>query len=117
MTDRIIMYFILRSDLISKLNWPLGAVFTQVAHAASACIWTFKDDQYVLEYMRDIENMHKVTLKIEGEESINNEAKRLSDANIDHRVWVEDGMPVCIAVKPQPRISLKKYLGHLSLYN
>ena len=63
-SERLIMYLILRADLISDLKWPLGAVFTQVAHASTACIWTFKDEPEVKEYMEDIENMHKVTLKV-----------------------------------------------------
>lgn len=59
-----VMYFILRSDLSTTLNWPLGAIFTQIAHAATACIWTFREDKEVVDYMNEMDTMHKVTLKV-----------------------------------------------------
>lgn len=59
-----VMYLILRSDLISLPNWTLGAVFTQIAHASTACLWTFRDDPDVVAYMEDMDHMRKVTLKV-----------------------------------------------------
>lgn len=38
--------------------------FQQVAHAATACIWLYKDDPEVKEYMQNIDSMRKVTLKV-----------------------------------------------------
>lgn len=61
---KLILYLILRSDLISELKWPIGAVFTQIAHAATQIIWTFREDPDVIAYMTDMENMHKVTLRV-----------------------------------------------------
>uniref|UniRef100_A0A914N4G9 peptidyl-tRNA hydrolase n=1 Tax=Meloidogyne incognita TaxID=6306 RepID=A0A914N4G9_MELIC len=115
-SERLIMYLILRADLISDLKWPLGAVFTQIAHAATACIWTFKDDPEVKEYMGNMENMHKVTLKVKDEPELLEQAKKLADAGIQHKIWNEDGMAVCIAIKPQQRQKMKQFIGNLALY-
>jgi len=62
----LVMYLLLREDLISKLKWPLGAVFTQVAHAATACVWTYREDPQVAAYMGEMDSMHKITLKVLG---------------------------------------------------
>ena len=113
---KLILYLILRSDLISELKWPLGAVFTQVAHAATQIIWTFRDDPDVIAYMKDMENMHKVTLRVDNEEVLIAESIKLKNSNIDHRVWIEDNMPVAIAIKPMERELIKPHLKHLSLY-
>ncbi|KAL3116232.1 hypothetical protein niasHT_004403 [Heterodera trifolii] len=116
MTERHVMYLLLRADLLDVLRWPLGAVFTQIAHAATACIWTFREDPEVAAYMTDMDNMHKVTLKVPDEKTLLEHAKRLADEGIGHRVWHEDGMAVCIAVKPMPKQKLKPLLGNLPLY-
>jgi len=112
----LVMYFILRSDLLSDFNWPLGAVFTQIAHSATQCIWTFKDDTDVQRYMGEIASMHKVTLMVPNEASLKAEAEKLYDAEIQHTTWIEDNMPVCIAIKPQSKEKLKTFLRHLPLY-
>ncbi|MFH4982327.1 hypothetical protein AB6A40_009036 [Gnathostoma spinigerum] len=111
-----VMYLILRYDLLSKLQWPLGALVTQAAHAATACLWTYKDDPDVIEYMDDIEHMRKVALKVDNEDELQQLHKKLDDAKIDHRVWIEDDMAVCIAVKPQPRSTVSKHLKSYSLF-
>ena len=40
----------------------------------------------------------------------------LKEKNIQHRVWVEDGMEVCVAVKPMPRNEIKPVLKGFDLY-
>lgn len=62
--DHRLMYIILRSDLLTELKWPVGAIATQAAHAATACIWCFREDFEVAEYMKDIDHLRKVTLKV-----------------------------------------------------
>jgi len=114
--DTRVMYMLLRHDLMSSLGWPLGAVFTQIAHASTACIWTYRDDPDVIAYMADMDHMHKVTLRVDSELQLKDEAQKLAESNIDHKVWIEDDMAVCIAVKPQPRSILKPLLKHLPLY-
>uniref|UniRef100_A0A914IFY8 peptidyl-tRNA hydrolase n=1 Tax=Globodera rostochiensis TaxID=31243 RepID=A0A914IFY8_GLORO len=116
MAERHVMYLLLRADLLGNMRWPLGAVFTQIAHAATACIWAFRNDPEVVEYMADMDNMHKVTLKVPDEQSLLEHSKKLLDGGIAHRIWHEDGMAVCIAVKPMQKQRLKPLLGNLPLY-
>ncbi|KAI6190976.1 Aminoacyl-tRNA hydrolase [Aphelenchoides bicaudatus] len=111
-----VMYLLLRKDLETVLKWPIGALCTQAAHAATAVLWTYKDDPDVIEYMKDMDNMHKITLAVDDEGTLKDLAGRLDEANIQHKVWIEDNMPVCIAIKPQPRAPLKAILGRLQLY-
>lgn len=74
-----VMYLLLRKDLETTLNWPVGALCTQAAHglwtfclsrwflllsAATACLWAYKDDPEVKEYMADLDHMHKITLAV-----------------------------------------------------
>ncbi|KAI6234712.1 Aminoacyl-tRNA hydrolase [Aphelenchoides fujianensis] len=111
-----VMYLLLRKDLETALKWPVGAICTQAAHAATACLWTFKDDPEVIAYCKDLDHMHKITLAVESEDRLMEFAKRLEAASVQHSVWIEDNMPVCIAIKPQPRAPLKSLLGRLQLY-
>jgi hypothetical protein len=53
---------------------------------------------------------------VDDEETLKSLAGRLDEAKVEHRVWIEDNMPVCIAIKPQPRAPLKTILGRLQLY-
>ncbi|VDK42961.1 unnamed protein product [Anisakis simplex] len=115
--DVRVMYLILRSDLISLFKWPLGAVVTQGAHAATACIWAFKDDSDVVEYMKDTDHMRKITLQVKDESELKSIATVLQENDIDHRIWIEDDMPVCIAVKPLPKNIVQKHLKHLQLFS
>lgn len=64
MAGVIVQYIVLRSDLIDKLSWPLGAVITQACHASSAIIHSTRDDQICQQYVADLDNMHKVVLKV-----------------------------------------------------
>lgn len=99
----------------------------------SACIWTYKEDPDVIAYMGELDRMHKVTLRViiskyffrhilfqyfqvENEEQLLAEAKKLETNNIAHKVWIEDDMSVCIAVKPYSRDFIKPLLKHLPLY-
>jgi hypothetical protein len=59
-----IMYLVLRRDLLTELKWPLGALITQAAHAATAVLWEYRTDEEVLKYMDDLDAMRKVTLQV-----------------------------------------------------
>ncbi|VDN01981.1 unnamed protein product [Thelazia callipaeda] len=114
--DSRIMYLILRSDLITDLKWSLGAVATQAAHAATACIWTFREDNEVVEYMKDISHLRKVTLKVSNENELRSIEKKLQDSNLDYYLWTEDNTAVCIALKPQFKSFIEHHVKHLKLF-
>ena len=49
-----VIYVIVRRDLMSTLNWPLGALIAQTCHAVSAVLWTYRDDPNTMDYMNDV---------------------------------------------------------------
>jgi peptidyl-tRNA hydrolase len=123
------MYLVLRRDLLTELKWPIGAVATQTAHAATACIWAFREDSDVLQYMEDLEHMRKVTLEVgtmkkqlsmqlqvKDETELRSVEERLKTAGVAQRMWMEDGQAVCLAVKPCERGLVAPLLRHLSLF-
>jgi len=110
------MYILLRKDLLTELKWPIGAVATQAAHAASACIWTFRDDPDVMAYMKDLEHMRKVTLAIKDEAELRTMEEQLKSGGVQYYCWIEDDQAVCIAIKPMERGSVSGLVRHLSLF-
>ena len=58
----LVQYILVRGDLAK--TWPLGALVAQACHAATAVIYQFKDDENVIQYTNDIDNMHKCILEV-----------------------------------------------------
>ncbi|KAK6045091.1 hypothetical protein COOONC_17404 [Cooperia oncophora] len=115
-TSCYVMYLILRRDLMSSLGWPMGAVCTQAAHAASAAMWLFRNDPNTEEYTKELDSMHKITLGVDSEDELIKVHERLKGKELDHKVWVEDGQSVCIALKPYPKEQVKNALKGLKLF-
>lgn len=64
MATQIVQYVLIRKDLISSLKWTLGALIAQACHACTATIHLFYEDQNTKEYLKDLDNMHKVVLEV-----------------------------------------------------
>lgn len=62
--SNIVQYIIVRSDLRTVLNWPLGAVIAQTCHATAAVLHMYHDDVDTLEYFKNLDDMHKVVLEV-----------------------------------------------------
>lgn len=62
--SRLVQYIVVRSDLVHKLSWPLGAVITQACHAATAAVHLHYGDQDTQRYLADLDSMHKVVLGV-----------------------------------------------------
>ena len=60
----IVQYVVVRGDLLTKFHWPLGALMAQVCHAATAAIHLNYEDDHTREYLKDLDNMHKVILEV-----------------------------------------------------
>lgn len=60
--DPLLQYVILRRDLWTELDWPLGSVVAQGCHAATAALWESREAGTTLEYCapENIDHMHKV---------------------------------------------------------
>lgn len=61
---RLVQYVVVRSDLVHKLSWPLGAVITQACHAATAAIHLHYGDPDTQRYLSELDSMHKVVLGV-----------------------------------------------------
>ena len=59
---KLIQYVAVRGDLVKE--WPLGAIVAQACHASTAVMHMFKDDPHTIEYLSDLDRMHKVVLKV-----------------------------------------------------
>ena len=60
----IVQYILVRGDLMETLKWPMGAVIAQACHAATAVLHQYKDSEDTQAYLEDVDNMHKVVLKV-----------------------------------------------------
>ncbi|KAI5750140.1 hypothetical protein M8J76_013156 [Diaphorina citri] len=104
----IVQYILVRGDLISKLEWPLGAVVAQACHASSAAIHLFYDDPVTQSYLKDLDNMHKVP----HEQELLAVEKALLSKEIKFKKWIEqpENYPTCIALKPYVKTDVQKLL-------
>lgn len=59
----LVQYIAVRGDLIDK--WPVGAIIAQACHASTAVLHLFRDDTYTVQYLADVDRMHKVVLKVQ----------------------------------------------------
>lgn len=64
MPSIIVQYVIVRGDLLRTLSWPIGAVVAQACHATTSCMHLFRDDPDTQEYLKDMDNMHKIVLEV-----------------------------------------------------
>lgn len=64
MSTTLVQYVLLRSDLLKEMGWSIGSLVAQACHASSAVLHLFKDDEYTLQYLSDLDNMHKVVLEV-----------------------------------------------------
>jgi len=63
MTGQLIQYIVVRADLMKTLSWPVGSVIAQACHACCAVTYLFYNDPHMQEYLKDLDNMHKVVLE------------------------------------------------------
>lgn len=118
MSQVLTQYIVIRGDLLTKMSWPFGAVIAQACHAATATLHLFRDDENVVKYVEDLDNMTKVVLEAPDERSLIALKEKLTEAGIDHKVWIEqpENYATCIAIKPYPKPEVHKYVKKFKLY-
>ncbi|XP_045496411.1 putative peptidyl-tRNA hydrolase PTRHD1 [Colias croceus] len=118
MSSSTVQYILLRSDLLKDLGWSIGALVAQACHASTAVLHVYRDDENTINYLGDLDNMHKVVLEVPNEESLKKIAEKLKENSIDHKLWIEqpENIPTCLALKPYPKEEVKKYVGKFKLY-
>jgi len=118
MSISIVQYILVRGDLLLKEGWPVGAVMAQACHAATAAIHLYYSDEHTQQYLRDLDNMHKVILEAPGEGDLLKVSEKLKEGGVDFKLWVEqpENFPTCLAVKPYPKQEVQKYFKKYKLY-
>ncbi|XP_053605674.1 putative peptidyl-tRNA hydrolase PTRHD1 [Plodia interpunctella] len=118
MSNQIVQYVLLRSDLLKELGWSIGALVAQACHASTAVLHLYREDDNTVKYLTDLDNMHKVVLEVPNEDSLKKVAEKLKENSIDHKLWIEqpENIPTCLALKPYPKDQVKKYVGKFKLY-
>lgn len=109
----LVQYILVRTDL----NWSTGALIAQACHASVASIANTFSKPNTVNYLKDLGNMHKVILQATKEQDLIKVANLLKEANIDHHLWVEkpENLITCLAVSPQPKLSIASFFRHFKL--
>lgn len=115
---QLVQYVIVRGDLATNLNWPLGAIIAQCCHAATAVCHLNREDAAVQAYFADLDNMHKVVLRADDEAALQSLARQLTEADIRHKLWIEmpEEIATCVALKPYNKVDVQKYVKKFKLF-
>ncbi|XP_059473633.1 putative peptidyl-tRNA hydrolase PTRHD1 [Neocloeon triangulifer] len=117
-SNPIVQYVVVRGDLLSQLKWPVGAVLAQACHACTAVTHLFYEDEHMKEYLADLDSMRKIVLEAPSEDSLKNLAASLTEANVPHKLWIEqpENFPTCLATKPSPKLNVQEYFKKFKLF-
>jgi len=66
--------------------------------------------------IRLVDQFH-ISMQAADEETLTKLAETLREANIDHKLWIEqpENVATCLALKPYPKIQVQKLLKKLKL--
>lgn len=83
-----------------------------------AAIFSQKDDEKTVEYLKDLDRMTKVVLKANSEEEILSAAETLRSNHIGHYIWREqpENIISALATVPRDRDVLKPLLKEFKLF-
>ncbi|KAH7983072.1 putative peptidyl-tRNA hydrolase PTRHD1 [Rhipicephalus sanguineus] len=114
----LVQYVVVRSDLLTELSWPIGAVIAQACHACTAVMHLFRDDPNTVAYTENVDGMHKVVLAAPTDSKLIALSDALQEANIDHKMWTEqpENIPTCIATKPYAKADVQKFFKDFKLF-
>ncbi|KAF8562598.1 hypothetical protein P879_10611 [Paragonimus westermani] len=117
MSTTLLQYIVVRRDLSTVLNWPLGAIVAQGCHAATAALHTFREHSNTLAYLNQLDRMHKVVLGVSDLQDLQQLANRLSENQIQHYLWIEqpENVCTCLATRPYPKAEVQSYFKGLKL--
>lgn len=109
----VVQYVLVRTDL----NWGTGALIAQACHASVASIATTLDARPTKDYLKDLENMHKIILKADKLDDLTTVETKLKEAKVAHHLWIEkpENIATCLAVSPQPKAMVQSIFKHFKL--
>lgn len=110
-----LQYIVIRSDL----KWPKGAIASQAAHVAVACLWEHKELPQVQSYLAPgaIDTMHKCVLGIESLDALMRLKASLDAAGVPSRLWTEqpENVITSLATVPAWKDDVKAHFEGLKL--
>jgi peptidyl-tRNA hydrolase len=89
-------------------------VMAQACHATSKCLAVYAAHPQMIEYLKDIDNMTKVTLEVDSAQKLANLSLKLE--GVEHVKWVEDSELTAIATVPILRSKGRLAFKKCSLY-
>lgn len=114
-TDALVQYVVVRRDLSTGLNWPLGAVIAQACHAAVCALGlamkNCPDDAQ--RYLAEGSAMRTVVLQVSSEEELLKLRDKLTQRQISHELWQEEPekVPTALASVPITKSAGKAFKG------
>ncbi|KAJ8904900.1 hypothetical protein NDN08_001414 [Rhodosorus marinus] len=129
--EPMLQYVLVRRDLMTDMQWPLGSVITQGVHAAVGALWTYREDEDTKKYCSqsggletsasfsgDISNqMHTVVLGAKNEAEMIKLAETLDNADKSYALWREHPENICtaLATKPYHKSEIQPYFKKFRL--
>ncbi len=101
-----------------SLGWTNGPMIAQACHASTAVLWQHRDHANVVEYMSDLDHMHKVVMEVKNESQLLKVCDALDKTGILYKRWVEqpENLLTGIATIPYVREQLGDALKPCSLF-
>lgn len=141
--EDLVQYVVLRKDLWTEKQWPLGSIIAQGCHASTAALWLSRDSPATKAYCAPdkLDSMHKVcllttclpgiahgsdsktglalkvVLEVKGEPQLQTLSQRLSENGVEHKLWMEqpENIATCLATVPAGKSSIQQHFKKYQL--
>ncbi|CDI84901.1 hypothetical protein, conserved [Eimeria praecox] len=114
-SDPLVQYVVVRRDLASALQWPLGAVVAQACHAAVDALGLAMDQSKdeAQNYLAQGSSMRTVVLQVSDECELLKLRDKLVKNQIFHKLWQEEPekIPTALASVPIRKSAGKVFKG------
>jgi len=113
-SDPIVQYIAIRSDL----KWPKGALISQACHAAVAAIHLNYTDPETVNYLNNLDSMHKICVGVLSQSDLVELSEQLTAKDVKFKLWTEqpENIPTCIATKPYSKNMVEKFFKTFKLF-
>jgi len=132
-SDPVVMYIVVRRDLMTDMQWPMGSVIAQGVHAALGSLWEPSDNDQATDAGSEpgelprapekmstefIKKMHTVVLEAKNEANLTKLGENLDAAKIAYAFWREypEDIITALATKPYRRSTVQPYFKKFRLF-
>ena len=112
--SNIVQYIVIRGDL----KWPKGALIAQGCHASTSAIHIYYNDAQTIEYLKQLDSMHKIVLSVANVDDLLALSKTLEENDTKFKLWIEkpENVPTCLATKPYSKHLVERFFSTLKLF-